>query len=102
MALHLSTPVTALSGIGGLAEKGLRALGIVSVRDLLAYLPFRYEDYSVTKPIASLRHDDTVTVTARIRTIESRPSKKRNWEYYFFVDVKGHQSEAQVQQALKE
>ena len=77
MALHLSTPVTALSGIGGLAEKDLRALGIVSVRDLLAYLPFRYEDYSVTKPIASLRHDDTVTVTARIRTIESRPSKNR-------------------------
>lgn len=77
MALHLSTPVTALSGIGGLAEKDLRALGIVSVRDLLAYLPFRYEDYSVTKPIASLRHDDTVTVSARIRTIETRPSKNR-------------------------
>ncbi len=33
--------------------------------------------------------------------IESRPSKKRNWEYYFFVDVKGHQAEAHVQQAIE-
>lgn len=34
--------------------------------------------------------------------IESRPSKKRNWEYYFFVDVKGHQADQQVQEAIAE
>ena len=34
--------------------------------------------------------------------IESRPSKKRNWEYYFFVDVKGHQHEQHVQDAIAE
>ncbi len=34
--------------------------------------------------------------------IESRPSKKRNWEYYFFVDVKGHHSEEHVQVAIAE
>src|SRR3989339_463327 len=78
MAMHLSTPVGALSGIGGNAEKDLRLLGIVSIRDLLSYWPFRYEDYSVEKPIVSLRHDDTVTVTVRIRSIESRPSKNRH------------------------
>ncbi len=33
--------------------------------------------------------------------IESRPSKKRNWEYYFFADVKGHQSEPSLQSALE-
>jgi len=33
--------------------------------------------------------------------IESRPSKKRNWEYYFFVDVKGHQDELHVIEAIK-
>jgi len=32
--------------------------------------------------------------------IQSRPSKKRNWEYYFFGDLKGHQSEAHVTQAI--
>ncbi len=32
--------------------------------------------------------------------IESRPSKKRNWEYYFFVDVAGHQSDEVVIKAI--
>ncbi len=32
--------------------------------------------------------------------IESRPSKKRNWEYFFFADVKGHQSESRLQEAI--
>ena len=32
-----------------------------------------------------------------ISFIQSRPSKRCNWEYYFFVDVKGHQSDAAVQ-----
>ncbi len=33
--------------------------------------------------------------------IESRPSKKRNWEYYFFVDLKGHQTDAAVIEGLE-
>ena len=75
MAIHLSTAVTELAGIGGTAGKDLRNLGVASVRDLLLYLPFRYDDYSLTKPLSSLRHDDTVTVTGKVRVIESRPSK---------------------------
>lgn len=34
--------------------------------------------------------------------IQSRPSKKRNWEYYFFGDLKGHQTDEALQVALKE
>lgn len=34
--------------------------------------------------------------------IESRPSKARQWEYYFFVDVEGHASEPRVKKALDE
>lgn len=33
--------------------------------------------------------------------IESRPSKKKAWEYLFFIDVEGHVSEPRVQRALK-
>jgi len=33
--------------------------------------------------------------------IESRPSKTRAWEYYFFIDVEGHYSEARVAKALE-
>jgi prephenate dehydratase len=34
--------------------------------------------------------------------IESRPSKNRAWEYYFFVDFMGHQDNSNVQAALNE
>jgi len=34
--------------------------------------------------------------------IESRPSKRKAWEYYFFVDIEGHAEDARVIQALDE
>lgn len=34
--------------------------------------------------------------------IESRPSKVRAWEYYFFVDVEGHHLDSKVSKALGE
>ena len=37
-----------------------------------------------------------------LTNIESRPSKKRQWEYYFFVDFLGHRTEKRVQEALEE
>ncbi len=32
--------------------------------------------------------------------IESRPSKKKAWKYYFFVDLEGHYSDKKVKKAL--
>jgi chorismate mutase/prephenate dehydratase len=32
--------------------------------------------------------------------IESRPSRRRPWEYVFFLDVEGHRAEARVSEAL--
>ncbi|MDP8260033.1 MAG: prephenate dehydratase [Candidatus Gygaella obscura] len=34
--------------------------------------------------------------------IESRPSKKKAWDYYFFVDFKGHLQEKKIRKALGE
>ncbi len=34
--------------------------------------------------------------------IESRPSKKRAWDYYFFVDLEGHRDNPRVKKALLE
>lgn len=34
--------------------------------------------------------------------IESRPSKRKAWEYFFFVDIEGHAEDAPVIEALKE
>lgn len=33
--------------------------------------------------------------------IESRPSKRKAWEYLFFIDVEGHEAEPRVKQALR-
>lgn len=33
--------------------------------------------------------------------IESRPSKKKAWDYYFFVDFEGHRNSPKTQKALK-
>jgi chorismate mutase/prephenate dehydratase len=34
--------------------------------------------------------------------VESRPSKKRPWDYYFFIDVTGHYEDANMKEALGE
>ena len=34
--------------------------------------------------------------------IESRPSKRQAWEYYFFADLAGHAEEAKLAAALQE
>jgi chorismate mutase/prephenate dehydratase len=37
-----------------------------------------------------------------LTNIESRPSRKRQWEYYFFVDFLGHRTEKHIQEGLGE
>ena len=37
-----------------------------------------------------------------LTNIESRPSKKRQWEYYFFVDCQGHKGDENVRQAVEQ
>jgi chorismate mutase/prephenate dehydratase len=34
--------------------------------------------------------------------IESRPSKKKAWDYYFFVDLEGHTDDVRIRKALLE
>ncbi|MBI3320869.1 MAG: prephenate dehydratase [Candidatus Omnitrophica bacterium] len=47
-----------------------------------ALVPFKRERINLTK-------------------IESRPSKRKAWEYLFFIDFEGHMSEPRVKRALK-
>jgi len=75
MAIHLGTSVQDLPGIGISAAKDLQRLGISSVRDLLWHVPFRYDDFSHTKPIPLLRHGDVVTLTGIIKEIGTHLSR---------------------------
>lgn len=47
--------ITGLKGVGPATEKKLRAMGIHTLRDLLYYFPFRYEDQSKTTAISELQ-----------------------------------------------
>jgi chorismate mutase / prephenate dehydratase len=50
--------------------------------------------FHLLEPLA--RHDVNMT------RIESRPSRRRKWDYVFFVDLDGHADEPVVREALQE
>ncbi len=49
--------------------------------------------YRLLEPLA--RHKVSLT------RIESRPSRRRKWDYVFFIDVEGHAEDAPVARALQ-
>src|ERR1700693_5926232 len=65
--LELTTPVQYVKGIGPKLAEILSTKGIVTVGDLLHYLPFRYEDRLNPRGIAELRAGEMATVIAEVR-----------------------------------
>ncbi|MCR4263825.1 MAG: ATP-dependent DNA helicase RecG [Candidatus Roizmanbacteria bacterium] len=66
--MNLSTPISQVPGIGPVYAKRLEKLNIFSIKDLLEHYPFRYEDYSVTTPIAQAQVGETVTIRGVIHS----------------------------------
>src|ERR1700747_209784 len=66
--LELSTPVQYVKGVGPRIAEVLAAKGILTVGDLLHYLPFRYEDRLNPRGISELRTGEMATVIAEVRT----------------------------------
>jgi len=77
MALTLHSPVSAVSGVGPTFTKQLKTLGILSVRDALWYLPFRYDDFSHHVPIDRVEADSVVTIHGQVELIRSRRSFRK-------------------------
>lgn len=71
--IDLDSPVTVLSGIGPRNSLNLARLGIHTLKDLLYYLPRRYDDYSKLKPINRLNYGEQVTVIGTIKNVNTRP-----------------------------
>lgn len=59
---------------------------LFSVKDAAGVL------FEVLKPLAE--------TGINLSRIESRPSRKRPWDYVFFIDIDGHQEDAPVQAAI--
>lgn len=74
----LETPITAIPRYGKLFAKRLLQLKIATIRDLLLYFPFRYEDFSHVVPIAKLHGEDVVTIRGTIRAIQNRRSPRKH------------------------
>ena len=77
--IHLSNPVTDLYGIGPAAEERLAKLDIYTIYDLIAFIPWRYDDWSNVASIASFdmsdRMDDNAGYDLSFRgTISTNPS----------------------------
>ncbi|AIQ12687.1 ATP-dependent DNA helicase RecG [Paenibacillus durus] len=66
MILSLDTTlVKQISGVSAQKQAELHAFGIFTVKDLLEYYPFRYEDYR-PKSLSEVKNGDKVTVEAKV------------------------------------
>jgi ATP-dependent DNA helicase RecG len=69
--LQLHDQLAGLPSVGPTYAKKLRLLGLETVRDLLFYFPFRYDDFSTVANSRTLLVDTTVTVEAKLLQIEN-------------------------------
>lgn len=64
----MDVPVHALKGAGGKTAEQMSALGIETVRDLLFYFPFRYEDFSIRR-LEEVQHEERVTLQGTVHSM---------------------------------
>jgi ATP-dependent DNA helicase RecG len=76
--MDLATSLTYVKGIGPARAAMLEAKGLVTVEDLIGYVPFRYEDRSNVKTIAQLAPGEMATVIADVRAAKVSGFKRRN------------------------
>ena len=69
------SPVTALSGVGPRQARRLERLGIETIRDMLYYLPRRFDDFSKLRPIRRLELGEEVTTIGQVRSTSLRRSR---------------------------
>jgi len=75
--MDLNTPLTYVKGVGPARAAMLEAKGLATVEDLLAYVPFRYEDRSNMKTVAQLAPGEMATVIAEVRSVKLAGFKRR-------------------------
>ena len=76
--MDLSTPLTYVKGVGPSRGAMLEAKGLLTVEDLLSYVPFRYEDRSNMKTVAQLAPGEMATVIAEVRTAKVSAFRRRS------------------------
>ncbi len=67
-----------VKGVGPARAEVLKAKGLLTVEDLLGYVPFRYEDRSNVKTIAQLAPGEMATVMAEVGSAKLSGFRRRN------------------------
>lgn len=75
--IKLSNSVSEIRGIGPRYLKYLEKLGIKTIKDLLWYFPFRYEDFSKIKKINELQSEEKCSIIGSVKKIDIRRTFKR-------------------------
>jgi len=90
-ALDTSTPLKYVKGVGPARAEMLESKGLLTVEDLLAYAPFRYEDRTNVKSIAQLAPGEMATVITEVKSARLREFRRRNLGLFeaIFNDVSG-------------
>jgi ATP-dependent DNA helicase RecG len=79
---YLDTPLRTIKGIGPQRERALASAGLVTVGDLLARLPFRYEDRSSFTPVARVTEGERVTVAGELLNCRLRWTGRRGFKIF--------------------
>jgi ATP-dependent DNA helicase RecG len=74
--LDLSTPLQFVKGVGEPRQEMLANKGLLTVEDLLYYVPLRYEDRTRLKGPGELRAGEMATVIARVRSAGVLPVRR--------------------------
>ncbi|MBI5449705.1 ATP-dependent DNA helicase RecG [Candidatus Gottesmanbacteria bacterium] len=75
MEITLATPMQYVPRVGPVMAGRLKKLGIRTVEDLLFYIPFRYDDFSLISPVGRVHAGETVTVSGTITAFRSAFTK---------------------------
>ncbi|UCF80179.1 MAG: ATP-dependent DNA helicase RecG [Acidobacteriota bacterium] len=76
----LDTPVQYVKGVGPRRAQEFAEAGVHTVEDLLCRLPFRYEDRTHFRPLASVRPGEAVTVAGEVVECGVRRTRLRRME----------------------
>src|SRR5687767_14179042 len=75
MDLTLDTPVRFIPRVGPAMASKLEILGILTARDFLYHIPFRYNDFSLVSSIARVQPGETVTIKGTVERFNAFATK---------------------------
>ncbi len=88
--MDLKTPLILLGPIFSMKRKVLEKIGVKTVEDLLCYIPFRYDDTSITSDINMLLEGEKMTIRGKVlQTTNIYTKSKRSIQKITIEDKTG-------------